>query len=166
MQATGYLPTIRRSGVQVLIIVAVAAMGVGFGRWVVPTVDSGSTVVGPTRSEPSVTVRSEAISGLKLAQMDARDAAYGTPSVLTASAPKDRGIVQLKLAQMDARDAAFEPAASHATAAEQTRIGLKFAQMDAQDRRATAVAGVTVSPSAENHIVQLKLAQMDAQDAR
>ena len=137
MQATGYLPTIRRSGVQVVIIAAVAAMGVGFGRWIVPTADSGSTVVTPTRSEPSVTARAEAISGLKLAQMDARDASHGTRSVLTASAPKDRGIVQLKLAQMDARDAT-----------------------------SGKTSALTADASRDKAIVQLKLAQMDLRDAR
>ena len=120
-----------------MLIAVVAAMGVGFGRWVVPAADSGSTVVGPTRSEPSVTVRSEAISGLKLAQMDARDAPYGTPSLLTASPPKDRGTVQLKFAQMDARDAT-----------------------------SGKTSALTADASRDKAIVQLKLAQMDLRDAR
>ena len=135
MQAAGYFPTIRRSGVHVALIVAVAAMGISFGRWVVPAADSGPAVLETTRSAASGTTEASGIVQLKLAQMDARDAAYQPAASHATAAEQTR--IGLKFAQMDAQDrrATAVAGVTVSPSAENHIVQLKLAQMDARDGR-------------------------------
>ena len=71
MQATATVRTFGRSGVQLVVIAAVAMTGIAIGRWGIPADSSGTTVSG---------VSNVAASGYdgqaaqqKLAQMDAAE---------------------------------------------------------------------------------------------
>lgn len=129
--------TIRRGSVQALMLVAVGALGLSLGRWVVP--DATPATVTRTVEYSSSAVPSDVIQR-KLAQMDARDAAYPVAVAGSAQRPSAADVIGVKFAQMDAQDSGGGPGTA-ATAAGPRDAGIvkvKFAQMDAQDSALSA----------------------------
>jgi hypothetical protein len=167
MQNTATFRTVTRGAVQLVVLAAVAAIGVSVGRWVIP--DDGSTGVSAVRYNNSAAPDTgQDIIERKLAQMDARDARHATAVAGFVRAPTARGadsIIERKFAEMDARDARHAtaiagPVTAPSVPGADSIIERKLAQMDALDSRAGS------PPVGGDTIIDRKFAQMDAQDAR
>jgi hypothetical protein len=166
MQNTATFRTVTRGAVQLVVLAAVAAIGVSVGRWVIP--DDGSTGVPAVRNTSAVPATGQDIIERKLAQMDARDARHATAVAGFVRAPTARGadsIIERKFAEMDARDARHAtaiagPVTAPSVPGADSIIERKLAQMDALDSRAGS------PPAGGDTIIDRKFAQMDAQDAR
>ncbi len=133
--------TIRRVGAQALALVAVAALGLSLGRWVLPATDSAPAGVYQL-IEASTNGGASDIMERKFAQMDAADARVRPATGVTGSASNGGAsdIMERKFAQMDAADARVRPATGVTGSASNSGASdimeRKFAQMDAQDQLA------------------------------
>jgi len=132
MQNAAAFRTVTRNAVYLVALAAVAAAGVGVGRWVIPEGSTGASTVryisgiAPAAGQDAVE--------RKLAQMDAEDARHGAVVAGFARAPSAPGagsIMERKLAQMDKLDSRAGPEARRTGGI----IERKFAQMDAEDTR-------------------------------
>lgn len=167
MQNTATFRTATRGAIQIVILAAVAAIGVSVGRWAVP---DGNTAVSERIVYISVVdpAAREDIIARKFAQMDAQDNRFGTAVAGAVAAPETSGaasLIERKLAQMEAEDARHGMAAAGAAGVpsvtgSESVIERKLTQMDALDSR------VGTDGTSGGDIIERKFAQMDAEDAR
>jgi len=136
MHYAGSFRTISRNSMQVVIVVAIAATGVAFGRWAIPAGHS-SPVVTVARFDTRPSERSEAAAARKLIQMDQADDRHTGVVVAAATSGARLSVAERKLIQMDQAD----------------------------DRRASAAVAAATS-GARLSAAERKLIQMDARDSR
>jgi len=147
MQNSTTFRTVSRSGVQLVALGAVAAVGVVFGHWVVPHASGGATAGGvtvlSTDHAPLSSAAGSSILERKFAQLERLDSAVGGTTVASESTEHD-SLLERKFAQMDARDAlttggpeAIEnaPDTPSARLLWANVLERKFAQIDAEDAR-------------------------------
>jgi hypothetical protein len=142
--ATRYMA--RRNYLTLALLLAVALAATSFGRWVIPSADSGSrtTVESTVNSAVPSWLRNH-FANLKMSQLDIEDemAGLGTSSVNTAAAPGARAQAErfaaLKMAQLDIEDAMAGTSSVNTATAPGVRAqaerfaALKMAQLDEED---------------------------------
>ncbi|TMG02518.1 MAG: hypothetical protein E6I03_05875 [Chloroflexi bacterium] len=137
MHYTGSFHTVSRTTIQVAILAAVAAVGIGFGRWAIP-VGHSSPAATAIRFEPARSEQARAAAERKLIQMDQADDQRAALAAAAPSSGTSLLAAERKLIQMDAADdrrAALAAAAAGSSGTSLSPAERKLIQMDARDAR-------------------------------